>query len=274
MTGLLLGHRAPSSSRRPPAWRADQLGTIQFLLENAVFLLIGLQVRRSSTPSATPTSAQAGSPSAPWFLSSPSVRDRVHAGRVWVFPPAPGCARTREPGHGCGRVVGRHARRRDARRRLPAARGTPQREVLALAAFVVTSGPCSSRARRSRARARLACRSRPREDALQAATVLSGVAGGPGRADEVRAPGPRRGHTTPRARRAPGQPHLGAARLEPPGSNARGHEQARADRDDPGGAGHEWCARDEGGVDHEVLSTGGGRPRGDDLDRMDGADAG
>ncbi len=63
IAGLLLGHKAPvlQSAQSRIAERVNWR-TISFLLENAVFLLIGLQAAASSTRPARASSAAAASP--------------------------------------------------------------------------------------------------------------------------------------------------------------------------------------------------------------------
>ena len=128
VTGLLLGHKAPvlqtASSRIAENinWR-----TVQFLLENVVFLLIGLQIRRlvSSvradhlpwTQVVWPCLAVLGCHRpGPGPLD---VRRHQHAAAARPVPTWDWRTSTR-------RLLGRHARRRHAGRGLPAARRHPR----------------------------------------------------------------------------------------------------------------------------------------------------
>ena len=70
VTGLLLGHKAPTlQSAASRLSEATNWRTVQFLLENAVFLLIGLQIRRSCRTWATRSCRRRGSR---WSASPPS----------------------------------------------------------------------------------------------------------------------------------------------------------------------------------------------------------
>ena len=198
VTGLLLGHKAPTlQSAASRLAEATNWSTVQFMLENAVFLLIGLQIR--------PILEAVGDSDLGGRAHRADLRrgsdrhhpgaDRVHDGRGLGLPPRHGTdARARvELGHGGGRVVGRHAGRGDAGRRLPAARGdAPARGSAARGVRWSWPGPCSSRGRRLPwlvARLRLPAPS-PAEDALQAAALISKASrAGLTRLEEVRAPG-------------------------------------------------------------------------------------
>ena len=88
VTGLLLGHKAPvlqSASSRIAEninWR-----TVQFLLENVVFLLIGLQVRRMLS--------SVGDATSPWtqivWPCLAVLAATIVARVVWVFGSTPAC---------------------------------------------------------------------------------------------------------------------------------------------------------------------------------------
>ena len=147
VAGLVLGHRSPdiqsAASRvtERTLWR-----TVQFVLENVVFLLIGLQLRslveraRSSSvgstadPAPLPRGHRDGDPRA----------DRLDVPRD--LPPAQAARRQKQGAPSVlaergRRVVGRDARRRDPRRRLRARRaGRAAGEVLLIAAFSVVAG--------------------------------------------------------------------------------------------------------------------------------------
>jgi len=70
--GVLLGHKAPviQSAQSRMAERLNWT-TIQYLLENAVFLIIGLQVTSSSRPWRPPRSGWAPRSGCPWSSCSP-----------------------------------------------------------------------------------------------------------------------------------------------------------------------------------------------------------
>ena len=147
IAGLLLGHKSPilqdaqSRIAERTNWR-----TIAFILENAVFLLIGLQAEwlladvEKSDLSAARIAAVCG-------LTLVAV---IVLRLVWVFPVAlpAGATRSRPVDRQAAAVdlhvparLGRHARRGDAGRgvRHPGG-GTEHREVLLLIAFTVVAG--------------------------------------------------------------------------------------------------------------------------------------
>ena len=259
---------AAGAERAVAAERTDQLGTIQFLLENSVFLLIGLQVRLIAETS--------GSPSCPPARSSSSAHRAAHGDPAPAALGVPGprtccCARPRQRPTDpvdltAGRVLGRYARRGHPRRRLRPAVTMPHLEILVLGAFVVTAGtlliqglslPWLARRLgvRGPTRARTPCRRRlvlrpPRPP-------------GAGRAGEARAP--RRRRRTPSRccarRREAGD--VVWERLGRPDADETPSETYRrlraamldAERDEV------LRIRDEGTVDHDVLD--------DVLDRLD-----
>ncbi|HKX68364.1 MAG TPA: Na+/H+ antiporter [Intrasporangium sp.] len=175
-TGLVLGHRSPRSQRGASRlserinWRS-----VQFLLENAVFLLIGLQafyvldrVRASELSTATITTAALGTLAVVLLLRP-----------AWVFP-FKALSRRHHPERGrwAAAAVISWAGMRGvvtlaAAQLLPAA--TPHRDVLILIAVVVTIGTLLLQGTTLPALARrLGVRGpNPREDALQAATIMS-----------------------------------------------------------------------------------------------------
>ncbi|MGI8762055.1 MAG: cation:proton antiporter [Jatrophihabitantaceae bacterium] len=141
VTGLILGHRAPvlqSAASRIAEninWR-----TVQFLLENVVFLLIGLQIRRLVD--------SVRAESVPWTQVIPAclivLAATIAARIVWVF----GSAGARKLLHApswswrVSAIVSWAGMRGvvtlAAVFLLPA--GTPERDLLALAAFTVVAG--------------------------------------------------------------------------------------------------------------------------------------
>ena len=146
VAGLLLGHKAPiiqtAQSRIAERinWR-----TIAFLLENTVFLLIGLQARwilegvadselspariaavcarHPACDDRAPDARGSSSPATAWSAQDRTTHREVPPWQVHLHP-----------------RLGRHARRRDPGRRLhhPRDRGAP--EVLLLIAFTVVAG--------------------------------------------------------------------------------------------------------------------------------------
>lgn len=193
VTGLLLAHKSPvlqSASSRLSA-RTNWV-TIQFLLENGVFLLIGLQVRQ-----VLHAVARSDLPPAQIVGFCAAVLAAVVVLRpLWVFPTGYFAIRTgpdTTTGHApwTHSVIVSWAGMRGvvtlaAVFVLPA--NTPNREVLVLAAMVVTAGTLllqgSSLPWLAR---RLGVRGPdPREDALQEATVLQMAAtAGIGALDEA-----------------------------------------------------------------------------------------
>ncbi|HEY9495797.1 MAG TPA: Na+/H+ antiporter [Intrasporangium sp.] len=175
-TGLVLGHRSPRS--QPGASRLSERinwRSVQFLLENAVFLLIGLQafhvlnrVRESELSTGTITAAALGTLVVVLLLRP-----------AWVFP-FKALTRRHHPERGrwAAAAVISWAGMRGvvtlaAAQLLPAA--TPHRDVLILIAVVVTIGTLLLQGTTLPALARrLGVRGpNPREDALQAATIMS-----------------------------------------------------------------------------------------------------
>ena len=190
VAGLVLGHNAPvlqSAGSRIAEninWR-----TVQFLLENVVFLLIGLQIRRSDRRRRGRAPAvDAGR------RALPARAGRDDPGpRSLDVRRAPGrcgcCASRSGPGGSRRRVLGGHARGGHAGGGVPAARPEPERDLLALAAFTVVAGTLLIQGLTlpvARPPAEPA-RPRPAEDALQRAGLVTD-AGRAGLAvlDEVR----------------------------------------------------------------------------------------
>jgi len=196
VTGLLLGHKAPrlqsGASRLAEAvnWR-----TVQFMLENAVFLLIGLQVQpiveavRETDMSVWRTVAIC----AAVIATTVVVRAVYTLGAVWVYRHGTARMRAQAWSWPAGIVVSWAGMRGvvtlAAAFALPA--DTPQREVLQLAALAVVGGtllvqgttlPWLVR------RLRLP-RPSPAEDALQAAVLVTRASqAGLARLEEVRSP--------------------------------------------------------------------------------------
>jgi Na+/H+ antiporter len=196
VTGLLLGHKAPllqsAASRLSEAtnWR-----TVQFLLENAVFLLIGLQIQPilqdvSESELSAPRIALVCVTA---LLVTIVVRIAYVMAAVWAYKHGTRRMRSQAWGWSTGAVVGWAGMRGvvtlAAVFLLP--EETPYRETLQLAAFVVVAGtlliqgttlPWLVR------RLRLPAPS-PAEDALQAAALITEASrAGLRRLDEVAGP--------------------------------------------------------------------------------------
>ena len=133
--------RAPAPDRALAAVRADQLVERHFVLENAVFLLIGLQIAAllDDVGDGRPV-AGAHAPRRPGgarHVPGPAagLDDPLHARQLprWPRPARP-------PARCPRRLLGRHARRRDARRGAHPAPGDPLRAELVVIALVVTVG--------------------------------------------------------------------------------------------------------------------------------------
>ena len=179
VTGLILGHRSPqlqSASSRV----AENINwhTVQFLLENVVFLLIGLQIRDliSGVRAHHLTVGQVIPPCLAILVTT--ILARV----VWIFLVTGGLHAARRPSWGWrGAAVVSWAGMRGvvtlaAAFLLPA--DTPERDLLALAAFVVVAGTLLLQGltlpllvRRLRLRG-----PDPAEDALQAAGLVTDAA--------------------------------------------------------------------------------------------------
>ncbi len=196
VTGLLLGHKAPrlqsAASRLAEStnWR-----TVQFMLENAVFLLIGLQLR--------PILEDVGDSDlgvgrivlicAAVLVATILVRIVYVMGAVWIYRHGTARMRARSWSWSTGAVVSWAGMRGvvtlAAAFLLP--EETPQRAVLQLAAFVVVAGTLllqGSTLPWLVARLRLPAPS-PAEDALQAAALISKASrAGLNRLEEVRSP--------------------------------------------------------------------------------------
>ena len=117
--------------------------TVQFLLENTVFLLIGLQCAAivDDVPARTwPGAHDRGGLRWPSWSPRSSPGWRGSSPRPALLRPA-AASRRWDVALGGHRVVGRHARRGDAGGGVPAAGGArPQRDLLPLAAFTVVAG--------------------------------------------------------------------------------------------------------------------------------------
>ena len=186
VAGLLLGHKAPLvQSAASRLSERINWPTIQFLLENAVFLLIGLQVRRivadvsAVRPRRLADRRRAAWPcSPPWCCCGRSGSSRP---ATLVIRPGP---RPRRPGaavalHG-DHLLGRHARGGDAGGGVRPARGHPAPGGAGAVAMVVTAGtPAAAGVLRcpgwpvgsactGPTRARTRCRRRPSEAAVSA----------------------------------------------------------------------------------------------------------
>ena len=196
VTGLLLGHKAPllqsAASRLSEAtnWR-----TVQFLLENAVFLLIGLQIQPilQDVSESQLSAGRIALVCVAALLVTIVVRIAYVMAAVWAYKHGTRRMRTQAWGWSTGAVVGWAGMRGvvtlAAVFLLP--EETPYREVLQLAAFVVVAGtlliqgttlPWLVR------RLRLPAPS-PAEDALQAAALITEASrAGLRRLDEVAGP--------------------------------------------------------------------------------------
>jgi CPA1 family monovalent cation:H+ antiporter len=196
VTGLLLGHKAPvlqsAASRvaETTNWR-----TVQFMLENAVFLLIGLQIRPilEDVADSALTTGRIALICAAVLAGTILVRIAYVMGAVWGYRHGTAAMRRIAWSWEAGAVVSWAGMRGvvtlAAAFLLPAE--TPHREVLQLAAFVVVAGtlliqgmtlPWLVR------RLRLPVPS-PAEDALQAAALITAASrAGLERLEEVRRP--------------------------------------------------------------------------------------
>jgi CPA1 family monovalent cation:H+ antiporter len=197
VTGLLLGHKAPklqsAASRLAETtnWR-----TVQFMLENAVFLLIGLQIRPilEAVGDSDLGVGRIALICAVVLAVTILVRIVYVMATVWTYRHGTARMRAHAWGYATGAVVSWAGMRGvvtlAAAFLLP--EETPQREVLQLAAFVVVAGTLLIQGTTLSwlvARLRLPAPS-PAEDALQAAALISKASrAGLERLDEVRSPG-------------------------------------------------------------------------------------
>jgi CPA1 family monovalent cation:H+ antiporter len=196
VTGLLLGHKAPvlqsAASRiaETTNWR-----TVQFMLENAVFLLIGLQIRPilEDVADSDLTTGRIALICAAVLAGTILVRIAYVMGAVWVYRHGAAAMRRVAWSWQEGAVVSWAGMRGvvtlAAAFLLPAE--TPHREVLQLAAFVVVAGTLliqgmtlPSLVRRLRLPA-----PSPADDALQSAALITAASrAGLERLEEVREP--------------------------------------------------------------------------------------
>ena len=196
VTGLLLGHKAPTlQSAASRLAEATNWRTVQFMLENAVFLLIGLQIR--------PILEQVGDSDlgvgrialicVAVLVATILIRILYVMAAVWIYHHGTARMRSRAWSWSGGAVVSWAGMRGvvtlAAVFLLP--EDTPQREVLQLAAFVVVAGTLLLQGTTLPwlvARLRLPVPS-PAEDALQAAALISKASrAGLARLEEVRSP--------------------------------------------------------------------------------------
>ena len=196
VTGLLLGHKAPTlQSAASRLAESTNWRTVQFMLENAVFLLIGLQIRpilenvRDSDLSLGRIVLICGAV----LLATVLVRALYVMAAVWIYHHGTDRMRARSWSWSEGAVVSWAGMRGvvtlAAVFLLPDE--TPQREVLQLAAFTVVAGTLLIQGTTLPwlvARLRLPVPS-PAEDALQSAALISKASrAGLERLEEVRAP--------------------------------------------------------------------------------------
>jgi monovalent cation/hydrogen antiporter len=196
VTGLLLGHKAPTlQSAASRLAESTNWRTVQFMLENAVFLLIGLQIRpiledvRDSNLSLGRIVLICGAV----LLATVLVRVLYVMAAVWVYHHGTERMRARAWSWSEGAVVSWAGMRGvvtlAAVFLLPDE--TPQREVLQLAAFTVVAGTLLIQGTTLPwlvARLRLPVPS-PAEDALQSAALISKASrAGLERLEEVRSP--------------------------------------------------------------------------------------
>ena len=196
VTGLLLGHRAPTlQSATSRLAETTNWATVQFLLENAVFLLIGLQVK-GLVEDVADTDLPAGRVAlicGTILAATIAVRLVYVMGITGLYMHGPARLRARSWGWATGFVVSWAGMRGvvtlAAVFLLP--EETPQREVLRLAAFTVVAGtllihgttlPWIVR--------RLGLPGPdPAEDALQAASLVTEASrAGLARLEEIRTP--------------------------------------------------------------------------------------
>ena len=197
VTGLLLGHKAPvlqsAASRLAEGtnWR-----TVQFMLENAVFLLIGLQIRPivEAIDDADVSAGRLALVCGAVLLATILVRLAYVMAAVWAYRHGTARMRSHSWSWSTGAVVSWSGMRGvvtlAAVFLLP--EETPQREVLQLAAFTVVAGTLliqGTTLPRLVARLGLPVPS-PAEDALQSAALVTDASrAGLARLEEVRGPG-------------------------------------------------------------------------------------
>ena len=197
VTGLLLGHKAPTlQSAASRLAEATNWSTVQFMLENAVFLLIGLQIRPilEAVGDSDLGVGRIALICAVVLIVTILVRIAYTMAAVWVYHHGTARMRAHAWSWATGAVVSWAGMRGvvtlAAAFLLP--EETPQREVLQLAAFVVVAGTLLIQGTTLPwlvARLRLPAPS-PAEDALQSAALISKASrAGLAKLDEVRAPG-------------------------------------------------------------------------------------
>jgi len=196
VTGLLLGHKAPTlQSAASRLAESTNWRTVQFMLENAVFLLIGLQIRPilEDVADSDLGAGRIALICAGVLVATILVRMAWVLGAVWIYHHGTPGMRARSWSWETGTVVSWAGMRGvvtlAAAFLLP--EETPQREVLQLAAFVVVAGTLLIQGTTLPwlvARLRLPVPS-PAEDALQAAALISKASrAGLARLEEVRGP--------------------------------------------------------------------------------------
>ncbi|MGI8417374.1 MAG: Na+/H+ antiporter [Nakamurella sp.] len=183
--GLILGHKGPIvQTAQSRLSERTNWTTIQFLLENSVFLLIGLQAK-----SIVADVAHAGTPAATviWFCAAMLATVIVvrmlwvMAGRLVLFRRVPGSQEVTRPPFSWSLIIGWAGMRGvvtlAAAFLLP--EKTPHRELLILAALVVTAGTLLLQGLTLPVLVRKlgVLGPDPRQDALAAATVLESAGG-------------------------------------------------------------------------------------------------
>jgi monovalent cation/hydrogen antiporter len=264
VTGLLLGHKAPrlqsaqSRLAEQTNWR-----TVQFMLENAVFLLIGLQVKPivEAVRDTDLQSAQVVGVCAAVLGAVVAVRAVYVLSAVWIYRHGTVRMRRKAWSWSTGIVVSWAGMRGvvtlAAAFLLPSE--TPQRELLQLSAFVVVAGTLLLQGTTLPwvvDRLRLPTPSAA-EDALQtAALVTQASQAGLARLEEVRGPGDPdeviaqlRGRAERRANGAWERLGRGQDAIEPPSAIYRRLRLQMLDAERQVIV----SARDRGSVDDEVL---------------------
>ena len=197
VTGLLLGHKAPTlQSASSRLAETTNWSTVQFMLENAVFLLIGLQIRPilEAVGDSDLGVGRIALICAVVLVVTILVRIAYTMAAVWIYHHGTARMRAHAWSWAAGAVVSWAGMRGvvtlAAAFLLP--EETPQREVLQLAAFVVVAGTLLIQGTTLPwlvARLRLPAPSAA-EDALQAAALISKASrAGLARLEEVRSPG-------------------------------------------------------------------------------------
>ena len=197
VTGLLLGHKAPTlQSAASRLAETTNWSTVQFMLENAVFLLIGLQIRPilEAVGDSDLGVGRIALICAVVLIVTILVRIAYTMAAVWIYHHGTARMRAHAWSWAAGAVVSWAGMRGvvtlAAAFLLP--EETPQREVLQLAAFVVVAGTLLIQGTTLPwlvARLRLPAPSAA-EDALQAAALISKASrAGLARLEEVRSPG-------------------------------------------------------------------------------------